>query len=159
KVNIGAIQGGAPFKPNFSPAVCTMYLEAFTPPGLRPLDVLREVEAVIAESGVEADAELYLSVHGYESKNADALVEIMREAQRAARGKPVKPIQSQLTSTYADLTILVEMGIPSIKCGPAPDDPNLKPGTGEVQKISDLVDAAKMYCAAAIEVSNHLPKT
>ena len=51
------------------------------------------------------------------------------------------------------------MGIPSIKRGPAPDDPNLKPGTGEVQKISDLMDAAKMYCAAAIEVSNHLPKT
>jgi acetylornithine deacetylase/succinyl-diaminopimelate desuccinylase-like protein len=159
KVNIGSIQGGAPFKPNFSPAVCTIYVEAFTSPGLRPLDVLREVEAVVAESGIEAEAELYLSVKGYESPNADELVRIMSEAQEAARGKPPKPIQSQLTSTYADLTILVEMGIPSIKCGPAPDDPNIKPGTGEVQKISDLVDATKMYCAASLEACNHLPKT
>ena len=55
--------------------------------------------------------------------------------------------------------LLVEMGIPTIKCGPAPEDPNLKPGTGEVQKISDLVAATKMYCAASVEICNHLPKT
>jgi acetylornithine deacetylase/succinyl-diaminopimelate desuccinylase-like protein len=159
KVNIGAIQGGAPFKPNFSPAVCSMYIEAFTPPGLRPLDVLREIETVITKSGVEAEAELYLSVKGYESPNADNLVRIMRDAQKAARGRPPKPIQPQLTSTYADLTILVEMGIPAIKCGPAPEDPKIKPGTGEVQKIGDLVAATKMYCAASVEICNHLPKT
>lgn len=83
----------------------------------------------------------------------------MSDAQKAVRGRPPKPIESQLTSTYADLTILVEMGIPTIKCGPAPEDPNLKPGTGEVQKISDLVAATKMYCAASVEICNHLPKT
>jgi acetylornithine deacetylase/succinyl-diaminopimelate desuccinylase-like protein len=159
KVNIGAIQGGAPFKPNFSPAVCTMYLEAFTPPGLRPLDVLREVEEVIKQSGVEAEAELFLSVHGYESPNADGLVRVMRDAQKAVRGKAPGTIQPQLTSTYADLTILVEMGIPSIKCGPAPSDPSIKPGTGEVQLIGDLVDATKMYSAASVEICNHFPKT
>lgn len=159
KVNIGAIQGGAPFKPNFSPALCSMYIEAFTPPGLRPLDVLREVEEVIRGSDIEAEAELFLSVKGYESENADDLVRIMSDAQKAVRGRPPKPIESQLTSTYADLTILVEMGIPTIKCGPAPEDPNLKPGTGEVQKISDLIAATKMYCAASVEICNHLPKT
>ena len=32
KVNIGSIFGGAPFKPNFSPAICNLYVEAFMAP-------------------------------------------------------------------------------------------------------------------------------
>jgi acetylornithine deacetylase/succinyl-diaminopimelate desuccinylase-like protein len=159
KVNIGAIMGGAPFKPNFSPGVCNLYVEAFTEPGTRPIDVLREVEVVVQKSGLEADIELYLSVLGYESKNAKPLAQIMRGAYTAVRKKPPKRIEAALSSTYADLNILVEMGVPAIKCGPAPEDPKLKPATGEVQKIEDLVDATKMYVAAALEVCNHLPKT
>ncbi len=159
KVNIGSIMGGAPFKPNFSPAVCNLYVEAFTKPGTRPIDVLREVEEVLQATGVEADSELYLSVLGYEAKGAEPLVEAMRGAYRAVRNRAPKPMQTELNSTYADLTILVEMGIPAIKCGPAPEDPKLRPATGEVQRVEDLVDATKMYCAAALEVCNHLPRT
>ncbi|MEE8109622.1 MAG: M20/M25/M40 family metallo-hydrolase [bacterium] len=159
KVNIGSIMGGAPFKPNFSPAVCNLYVEAFTAPGTRPLDVLREAQEAIQESGVETEVELFLSVQGYESKNAKPLVDVMRGAYRAVRGRPPKPIETALSSTYADLNILVEMGIPAIKCGPAPDDPRLRPATGEVQKVKDLVDATKMYAAAALEVCNRLPVT
>ncbi|MFQ5913538.1 MAG: M20/M25/M40 family metallo-hydrolase [Nitrospinota bacterium] len=157
KVNIGSILGGAPFKPNFSPGVCNLYVEAFTAPGTRPLDVLREVLEVIRGTGLEAETELYLSVQGYESKNVAPLVETMRWAYRAVRKTPPKPIETALSSTYADLNVLAEMGIPAIKCGPAPEDPRLKPATGEVQKIKDLVDAAKMYASAALEVCNHLP--
>lgn len=159
KVNIGAVLGGAPFKPNFSPGVCNLYVEAFTAPGTRPIDVLREVEEVVGKSGLDAKVELYLSVRGYESKNAKPLVDVMGAAYQAVRNRPPKPIETQLSSTYADLNVLVEMGIPAIKCGPAPDDPKLKPATGEVQKVQDLVDAAKMYVAAALEVCNHLPPT
>jgi len=88
---------------------------------------------------------------------AGPLVEVMRGAYRAVRKRLPKPIETALSSTYADLNVLAEMGIPAIKCGPAPEDPRLKPGTGEVQKIQDLVDAAKMYAAAALEVCNNLP--
>ncbi|MFQ5850213.1 MAG: M20/M25/M40 family metallo-hydrolase [Candidatus Binatia bacterium] len=159
KVNVGSIVGGAPFKPNFSPGVCNLYVEAFTAPDQRSIDVLRELEEVVNESGVDADVESYLSVKGYESKEAQPLVEVMRDAYREVRKKSPKPIESELTSTYADLNILAEMGIPVIKCGPAPDDPSLKPATSEVQKIEDLVDATKMYVAATLEVCNHLPVT
>jgi acetylornithine deacetylase/succinyl-diaminopimelate desuccinylase-like protein len=156
KVNLGSIFGGAPFKPNFSAGVCNLYVEAFTAPDQRAIDVLRELEGVVKKSGVEAEAELYLSVKGYESKNARPLVEVMRGAYQAVRKRSPKPIASELTSTYADLNIFAEMGIPVIKCGPAPDDPSLKPATAEVQKIEDLFDAAKMYVAATLEVCNHL---
>jgi acetylornithine deacetylase/succinyl-diaminopimelate desuccinylase-like protein len=157
KVNIGSIFGGAPFKPNFSPGICNLYVEAFTAPNQRSIDVLRELEGVLKKSGVDADVELYLSVKGYESKGAQPLVEVMRGAYQAVRKRSPKPIASELTSTYADLNIFAEMGIPVIKCGPAPDDPSLKPATDEVQKIEDLFDATKMYVAATLEVCNHLP--
>jgi acetylornithine deacetylase/succinyl-diaminopimelate desuccinylase-like protein len=159
KVNIGAIMGGAPFKPNFSPGICSLYVEAFTAPGTRPIDVLRDLEKVIERTGVEADVELYLSVQGYESKNAKPLAEVMTEAFTSVRHQPPKPIEPSLSSTYADLNVLAEIGIPAIKFGPAPEDPSLKPATGEVQKIEDLVDATKMYASAALEVCNHLPRT
>jgi acetylornithine deacetylase/succinyl-diaminopimelate desuccinylase len=159
KVNIGSILGGAPFKPNFSPAVCNLYVEAFIAPDQKPIDALRELEEVVQKNGVEAAVELYLSVKGYESKGAQPLVEVAREAYRAVRERAPKPIDSELTSTYADLNVLAEMGIPVIKFGPAPEDPSLKPATAEVQKIEDLVDATKMYVAMALEVCNHLPVT
>ena len=108
---------------------------------------------------MEAYVELYLSVKGYESKGAQPLVKVASDAYRAVRKKSPKPIDSELTSTYADLNVLAEMGIPVIKFGPAPDDPSLKPATAEVQKIGDLVDATKMYVAAALEICNHLPIT
>ena len=159
KVNIGAIMGGAPFKPNFSPGVCNLYVEAFTAPGTRPIDILREVETIIQKTGVEAEVELYLSVQGYESKNAKPLAKIMGDAYTSVRKKKPKKIEAALSSTYADLNVLVEMGVPAIKCGPAPEDPRLKPATGEVQKVEDLVDATKMYVAAAMEICNTMPKT
>jgi acetylornithine deacetylase/succinyl-diaminopimelate desuccinylase-like protein len=152
KINIGAIAGGAPFKPNFSPAVSTLYVEAFTAPGQRPMDVLREVRGVLAATGTGARATLYLSVNGYESKGAEPLVAAMEDAWQHVRGRTPEPIRSPFTSTYADLNVFAEVGIPVIKCGPSPDEPGARPATGERQKLDDLVDATKMYAVASMEI-------
>ncbi len=45
KVNIGSIQGGAPFRPNYYPGVCSIYVDVRTPPELRPVQVQRELKA------------------------------------------------------------------------------------------------------------------
>src|SRR6185312_730639 len=47
KLNVGAIEGGAPYRPNYSPGVCSIYLDVRTPPGLRPVTVLAELEQVL----------------------------------------------------------------------------------------------------------------
>jgi acetylornithine deacetylase/succinyl-diaminopimelate desuccinylase-like protein len=154
KVNIGSIFGGAPFKPNFSPAICNLYVEAFMTPGQRAIGVLREVKEVLAGTGIEAKSSLFLSVNGYEAKGAEPLVEAMEEAQEYVRGRKPEPIRSAYTSTYADLTVFAEVGIPVIKCGPSPENPDAKPATGEMQKIDDLHAAAKMYAVAALEIVN-----
>jgi acetylornithine deacetylase/succinyl-diaminopimelate desuccinylase-like protein len=154
KVNIGSIFGGAPFKPNFSPAICNLYVEAFMTPGQRAIDVLREVKAVLADTAIEAKSSLFLSVNGYESKGAEPLVAAMEEAHEYVRGRKVEPIRSAFTSTYADLTVFAEVGIPAIKCGPSPEAADAKPATGEMQKVDDLLAAAKMYTCAALEIAN-----
>lgn len=154
KVNIGSIFGGAPFKPNFSPAICNLYVEAFMTPGQRAIEVLREVKEVLRGTGIGATCSLFLSVNGYEAKGAEPLVEAMEEAHLYVRGKKPEPIRSAFTSTYADLTVFVEVGIPAIKCGPSPENPDAKPATTEMQKIDDLLAATKMYAVAALEVAN-----
>jgi len=152
KANIGAIAGGAPFKPNFSPGVCKLYLEAFIAPPQKPIDVKREIEAVVKSTGVDAKVELYLSVRGYESQGAEELVATAEGVWERVTGRKPQPIRPGFTSTYADLTIYAEMGIPVIKWGPSPDDPSILPGTGEVQKIEDMVTAAKLYALSTLEI-------
>ncbi len=154
KVNIGSIFGGAPFKPNFSPGICNLYVEAFMSPAQRAIDVLREAKAVIADTDIEAKCSLFLSVNGYESKGAEPLVAAMEEAHEYVRGRKVEPIRSAFTSTYADLTVFAEVGIPAIKCGPAPEAADSKPATNEMQKVDDLLAAARMYAFAALEIAN-----
>jgi len=154
KVNIGSIFGGAPFKPNFSPAICNLYVEAFMTPGQRPIEVLREVKEALRGTGIATTCSLFLSVNGYEAKGAEPLVEAMEEAHLYVRGRKPEPIRSAFTSTYADLTVFVEVGIPAIKCGPSPENPDAKPATTEMQKIDDLLAATKMYTIAALKVAN-----
>jgi len=154
KVNIGAITGGAPFKPNFSPAVCSLFVEAFMAPGQRAVEVLREVKAAVRDSGIDARASLYLSVNGYEAKGVEPVVRAMEDAHEYVRGRRPEPVRSRFTSTYADLNVFVEAGIPAIKCGPSPEEPTAKPATGERQKLDDLLHATRMYAIASLEIAN-----
>ena len=64
KVNIGAIEGGLPIKPNYSAGICYAYVDVRIPPGVKPLAAFREVEQVAAEAGVPVELEMYLSQPG-----------------------------------------------------------------------------------------------
>ena len=44
KVNIGAIEGGAPYRPNYFPGVCTLYVDIRMPPQVRPVQIQYELE-------------------------------------------------------------------------------------------------------------------
>ena len=79
----------------------------------------------------------------------------MEEAYTFVRGRKPEPIRSPFTSTYADLNVFVEVGIPAIKCGPSPDEPNAKPATAERQNLEDLLAATRMYAIAAMEITNN----
>ena len=47
KVNIGAIEGGAPYRPNYFPGVCSIYIDVRMPPQVRPVTIKHEMDRVL----------------------------------------------------------------------------------------------------------------
>ena len=82
KVNVGAIEGGAPYRPNYFPGVCHLYVDVRTPPGLRPVSVQRELQAVLAATGIEHELEAYKSLLGHEGKHVEPLVAALNEVHQ-----------------------------------------------------------------------------
>jgi acetylornithine deacetylase/succinyl-diaminopimelate desuccinylase-like protein len=157
RVNIGAISGGLPFKPNYSAARCSIYVDVHLPPGFEPLAVKRELEHLVASSGLAADITSYRCQKGYQGKEPAVLMKAIREAYRTVLGKRPNRILPRYTSTWNDLNIYLEKGIPGIKFGPpyreaTNGEEKTGPGRRESLKISDLINMAKMYALAALGI-------
>src|SRR5205823_2121738 len=53
KVNVGAIEGGAPYRPNYFPGVCSIYLDVRMPPQVRPVTIQHELERTLNALGID----------------------------------------------------------------------------------------------------------
>jgi len=151
KVNIGAIQGGAPFRPNYYPGVCAVYLDVRTPPELRPVQVQHELKDVIARLGIEHEIEMYASKMGYESKNAGAIIKAVEESYQALFGKKTPAPTGLHASIWTDTNIYNEMGIPACKFGLGGG--RWKQRSEQID-IEDVYQAAQVYACAALEICN-----
>jgi acetylornithine deacetylase/succinyl-diaminopimelate desuccinylase-like protein len=151
KVNIGAIQGGAPFRPNYYPGVCAVYLDVRTPPELRPVQVQHELKEILAKLDIEHEIEMYASKMGYESKNAGAIIKAVEESYQSLFGKKPPAPTGLHASIWTDTNIYNEMGIPACKFGL---------GGGRWKQRSEQIDiedihkAAQVYACAALEICN-----
>ena len=151
KVNIGAIQGGAPFRPNYYPGVCAMYLDVRTPPELRPVQVQHEIKDVLAKLGIEHEIEMYASKMGYESKNAGAIIKVVEESYQSLFGKKTPAPTGLHASIWTDTNIYNEMGIPVCKFGLGGG--RWKQRSEQID-IEDIYKAAQVYACAALEICN-----
>ena len=151
KVNIGAIQGGAPFRPNYYPGVCAVYLDVRTPPDLRPVQVQHELKAVLARLGIEHEIEMYASKMGYESKKAEPIIKVVEESYQALFGKKTPTPTGLHASIWTDTNIYNEMGIPACKFGLGGG--RWKQRSEQID-IEDIHQAAQVYAAAALEICN-----
>ncbi len=52
KVNIGGIEGGAPYRPNYFPGVCSIYVDIRMPPQVRPVTIQHELTQALNTVGV-----------------------------------------------------------------------------------------------------------
>jgi acetylornithine deacetylase/succinyl-diaminopimelate desuccinylase-like protein len=151
KVNIGAIQGGAPFRPNYYPGVCAVYLDVRTPPELRPVQVQHELKDVLAKLGIEHEIEMYASKMGYESKNAEPIIKVVEESYQALFGKKTPKPTGLHASIWTDTNIYNEMGIPACKFGLGGG--RWKQRSEQID-IEDIFQAAQVYARAALEICN-----
>ena len=151
KVNIGAIQGGAPFRPNYYPGVCSIYLDVRTPPELRPLQVQRELKAALSKLGVEYEIDMYASKMGYEAKGVEPIVKVIEDSYQSLFGKKTPAPTGIHASIWTDTNIYNELGIPACKFGLGGGKYKIR---SEQIDIDNIFQAAQVYALAALEICN-----
>ena len=171
-VQIGAIEGGNPFKPGTRPTTDIFVIVKMLP-GAVPLAIKRDLEQVCEkvrkrESDIlDIRVDLYLTTPGYEISKSEYVVKAMERAHKMVFNQPVpyaKPIRYGITS---DGSRIAAYGVPAITYGPGfgthlvdPtetkagaewDSPTgIRRGVG----IENMVNCTKVYALAALDICN-----
>jgi acetylornithine deacetylase/succinyl-diaminopimelate desuccinylase-like protein len=149
KVNIGAIEGGAPYRPNYFPGVCSIYVDVRMPPQVRPLTIKHEIEQTLAKLDLDYELDVYKSLLGYEGKNVEPLVECAREVHQYLFGTEIKSESPDRASIWTDTNIYNEVGIPAIKIGPRGRRISAR---NEEIEIDEMLKAARLYALMALDI-------
>ena len=149
KVNIGAIEGGAPYRPNYFPGVCTIYVDVRMPPQVRPVLIQHEMEKMLNGLGMPYELDLYKSLLGHEGKNVAPLVQCAEEVHQHLFGEKIEPEPPNRASIWTDTNIYNEMGIPAIKIGP--HGRRISARNEEIE-IDKLVKATQIYALMALDI-------
>jgi acetylornithine deacetylase/succinyl-diaminopimelate desuccinylase-like protein len=148
KVNVGAIEGGAPYRPNYFPGVCSLYVDVRTPPEVRAVTVQQEIQEALAPLGIPYDLEMYKSLVGYEGKGVEPLVESLEAINQHLFGKKLEVESPQRASIWTDTNIYNELGIPAVKIGPR----GKRSGRTEEIPIEVMLKAAQIYALVALDI-------
>jgi acetylornithine deacetylase/succinyl-diaminopimelate desuccinylase-like protein len=149
KVNIGAIEGGAPYRPNYFPGVCSIYVDIRMPPQVRPVAIKHEMEQALNALGIDYELEFYKSLLGYEGKNVEPLVKSAEEIHQDLFGAKIKAESPDRASIWTDTNIYNELGIPAIKIGPRGRRISAR---NEEIDIDVMMKAAQLYALIALDI-------
>jgi acetylornithine deacetylase/succinyl-diaminopimelate desuccinylase-like protein len=149
KVNIGAIEGGAPYRPNYFPGVCSIYVDIRMPPQVRPVTIQHEVEKTLASLGIEYELDLYKSLLGHEGKGVDPVVQSLEEIHQHLFGSKLRFEAPDRASIWTDTNVYNELGIPAVKIGPR--GRRIGPRAEEID-IDEMVKAAQIYSLVALDI-------
>ncbi len=149
KVNIGAIEGGAPYRPNYFPGVCSIYVDIRMPPQVRPVTIKHELERTLNRLGLDYELDVYKSLLGHEGKNVEPLVQCAEEVYQHLFGEKIKPETPDRASIWTDTNVYNELGIPAIKIGPRGRRISAR---NEEIDIDAMVKAAQLYALVALDI-------
>ncbi len=149
KVNIGGIEGGAPYRPNYFPGVCAIYVDIRMPPQVRPVTIKYEMEQALNQLGIEYEMDIYKTMLGHEGKHVEPLVKSAEEVYRYLFGEKLTPEVPNRASIWTDTNVYNELGIPTIKIGPR--GRRIGPRNEEIE-IDEMVNAAKLYALIALDI-------
>jgi acetylornithine deacetylase/succinyl-diaminopimelate desuccinylase-like protein len=149
KVNIGGIEGGAPYRPNYFPGVCSIYVDVRMPPQVRPVTIKTELEQVLNRTGLDYELDIYRSLLGHEGKNVEPLVKAAEEVHLHLFNEKIKPESPDRASIWTDTNIYNELGIPAIKIGPRGRRISAR---NEEIEIEVMVKAAQIYALIALDI-------
>jgi acetylornithine deacetylase/succinyl-diaminopimelate desuccinylase-like protein len=148
KVNIGAIRGGVPYRPNRTSPHCSIYLDVRIVPGEDPLEVESELRKAVDAVQVGGKVETFLARSGAVGKNIEPLAAEVSKAFKNVTGlEPLPRAPQEVVSMWRDNNVFNEAGISSLTFGP--------PRRREKEtnrlciEIDDLVNMANVYAQVA----------
>jgi len=149
KVNLGAVRGGAPYRPTITPETCSLYIDCRTVPDQDVLLIRAELEGLIRSLGLDGTVELFVFRRGYEAQHIGRLSDAIEKAHFRSFGKKPDKVIGPECSMWRDTNIFNEVGIPSATYGPAA-------GGGAhgnlCISLDDMYRAAKIYAITALEI-------
>src|SRR3954469_14959317 len=148
KVNVGGIEGGAPYRPNYFPGVCSIYLDIRMPPQVRPVTIQNELRQALDATGEEYELELYKSLLGHEGKNVEPLVQSAEEVHQHLFKTKIQPESPDRASIWTDTNVYNEIGIPCVKIGPR----GKRIGRKEEIENDVMVKATQIYALIALDI-------
>lgn len=129
---------------------CDLFIDVRIVPGKNPMAVKQQLIAVVHKLAIECEVSLFQYSRGYIAKGAEPLISAVTAAHRYVfNSEPPKPPSAE-TSMWRDLNVFNEVGIPSICYGPPRQRESLSGAQNRAMKISDLVQATKVYALTAL---------
>jgi len=168
-IQIGAVEGGNPFKPGTRPAT-DLYVILKTLPGTPPMRIKRELEDVCAkvekrEKDIRTQVELYLSTDGYEISKEERVVKVMEKAHKEVFGKEVEYASPRRYGITSDGSRIAQYGVPALTYGPgfgthlidpgeklAPPEWDVPSGIRRGVGIDNMTKCTKVYALAALDI-------
>ncbi len=158
-VTVACIRGGAPWRLSRNPYACSLYLDIRTVPGQTAESVKRELRAVLRQFATrtgtpEPAMHLYVTDPPTVLDETIPVIEAIGVAQTVLCGKRSPSI---IRRPGADAVHLTAYGVPCVAFGPGgrthPDARGASMHAfGEHVLIGDVVDAAHIYLATALDL-------
>jgi acetylornithine deacetylase/succinyl-diaminopimelate desuccinylase-like protein len=155
--HVGAIVGGWPHKPAFSPAECEVYVDLRIAPRTSPLDARRQFDAALETiraqyPGIEFSSELIVAVPGTSTSPDNWIIRSGIAAWESVAGEPHQ--WRTRTSGATDANILRGRGIPTARIGMPPPRRGLPyedTFSMGVVEIEGMVQLTRVLVSAAID--------
>ncbi len=154
--HVGAIEGGWPFKPDFSPAACNLYLDIRTNPRDDLQQIKRELDDFLLgvqqrNPALQLEWEAFSSVPG---SRTDLDNWIVQSAMRAWERVENRPHVSRTLSGMTDGALLRSWGIPTARLGNESSrvrDPSAGFLASDGADLENLVRLARCYVYTIID--------
>jgi acetylornithine deacetylase/succinyl-diaminopimelate desuccinylase-like protein len=151
KASINAIRSGYPYELTSAPQIASLYIDTYLPPAANPNDVRAELRGVLRTAGVDGTVELVTYRPGYEAVGVEPLVETIRRCHRQRFGADPEVVGHEVSSMWRDTNAFVMLGIPAVSYAPRAASHAAR----KAIRSQDLVDAACIYAAVAIDLATH----
>jgi acetylornithine deacetylase/succinyl-diaminopimelate desuccinylase-like protein len=150
KAQVIEVRGeGAVTRPS---ARCNVYMDVRLVPGKSPLMIKKQIDELVRAMDVDCDVSIFQYSRGYIAQNAEPLIAALEEAHRYVFGKEPSAPPSAEVSMWRDVNVFNEVGIPSVCYGPPRQKESMSGAQNRAMKISDLVNASKVYALTALSV-------